>query len=60
MLQLHKKYPLYRCPPVSFYQDNKGHLVGLTPAVDPLTIFKMNSAFTKSLHEALDEPIMPL
>jgi hypothetical protein len=60
MLQLHKKYPLYSDTPVSFYQDNKGHLVGLTPAVDPLAIFKKNSAFTKPLHEMRDEKIMPL
>jgi hypothetical protein len=60
MLQLHEKYPLYRCTPVSFYQDNKGHPVGLSPAVDPLAIFKKNSTFTKPLHEILDEPIMPL
>jgi hypothetical protein len=60
MLQLHKKYPLYGGTPVSFYQDEKGHLVGLTPAVDPLAIFKKNSAFTKPLNEILDEQITPL
>jgi hypothetical protein len=60
MFQLHKKYPLYSRTPVSFYQDNKGHLVGLTPAIDPLAIFKKNSAFTKPLHEILDKPITPL
>lgn len=60
MLQLHKKYPLYSATPVSFYQDDKEHLVGLTPTVDPLAIFKKNSAFTKPLHEILDEQITPL
>jgi hypothetical protein len=60
MLQLYKKYPLYGGTPVSFCHDGKGHLLGLTPAVDPLAIFKKNSAFTKPLHEILDEQITPL
>ncbi|XP_023706366.1 uncharacterized protein LOC111863852 [Cryptotermes secundus] len=55
--KLHKKYPLHRGAPRSFYQDDRGHLVGLTPAADPLAIFKKNSAFTKPLHEILDNHI---
>jgi len=55
MFQLHKKYPLYSGAPISFCQDNIRYMVGVTRSVDPLAPLKKNSAFTKPLHEILDE-----
>jgi hypothetical protein len=55
MFQLHKKYPLYSGASVSFCQDNIRYMVGVTRSVDPLAPLKKNSAFTKPLHEILDD-----
>ena len=55
MFQLHKKYPLYSGASVSFCQDNIRYIVGVTRSVDPLAPLKKNAAFTKPLHEILDE-----
>jgi hypothetical protein len=55
MFQLHRKYPLYSGVLVSFCQDNIRCVVGATRSVEPLAPLKKNSAFTKPLHEILDE-----